>query len=105
MNEDQIRQIIRDELKNCLTINGFLFDANIKILDARNITVGRTNGTKIATAADQKLGFYGATPVTRQGAITAPTGGGSSSSNAIDVSSRAAIVSLIAALHALGLIA
>ena len=63
MNEEQIRAIIRDELKNVLKTDKFVFDKNIQILDARNIQLSRTTGTKIGTAIDQKLGFFGTTPV------------------------------------------
>jgi hypothetical protein len=43
------------------------------IADGVNLTLGTTTGTQIATAANQKLGFYGATPVVRptMGAATA----------------------------------
>jgi hypothetical protein len=35
------------------------------IADGRNISFGTTNGTKIGTAANQKLAFFNATPVTQ----------------------------------------
>lgn len=43
----------------------------IQMQDGRNIQVGKGTGTKIATAIDQKLGFFNATPVIRQSALTA----------------------------------
>lgn len=61
-NSEYIRRIIRDELTNILGIDKYIFDKNIQILDIRNIQTGRTNGTKISTEIDQKIGFHGATP-------------------------------------------
>ena len=34
--------------------------------DGKNIVLATTNGTKIGTAVNQKLGFYNATPVVQQ---------------------------------------
>lgn len=39
---------------------------HITIADAKNIVVNATTGTKIGTAASQKLGFYNATPVVQR---------------------------------------
>lgn len=69
MNEEQLKQIravIQEELQSLMGINGFIFQKNIQVLDARNIKVGLTTGTKIATGADQKLGFFGTTPVVQR---------------------------------------
>lgn len=38
-------------------------DAQIDILDTTNISIGTGTGTKLGTAANQKIGFWGATPV------------------------------------------
>jgi hypothetical protein len=43
---------------------------HLKIDDAKNVILGTTTGTKIGTATTQKLGFYNATPVARQAALT-----------------------------------
>jgi len=64
-----------------LTVNG-----DISLADTRNLIVGTLTGTKIATTASQKLGFFGATPVVR------PTG------------VQATAASLYSALLSLGLI-
>jgi hypothetical protein len=50
------------------------------LADAANIALGTTTGTQLGTATSQKLGFYGATPVTQrtnanQAALTDNTGG------------------------------
>jgi len=47
-----------------------------QILDGRNIQTGRTTGTRIATATDQKLGFYGVTPVVQRATLTGIASGG-----------------------------
>lgn len=46
--------------------NFIAIEAQTRLSDGANLTVGTTNGTKIADAADQKLGFYGATPVVQR---------------------------------------
>ena len=60
MTEEQIRKIIREEVEGTL---GYVFSKNTQFLDGRNILVGRTTGTKIGTATDQKLGVWNATPI------------------------------------------
>ena len=77
----------------------FIMSTTLQLLDGRNIQLGRGTGTKIGTAADQKLAFYGATPIVRQGAISAPSGGAT-----VDAQSRTAITSIINALRNVGLI-
>jgi len=63
MTEEQIKKIIREELSNFIKGDRFIFEKPIQILDNRDIQLGRDNGTKIGTASDQLLGFYGKTPV------------------------------------------
>lgn len=47
------------------------FDGNIDLaVDAIDIILGSTTGTKIGTATSQKLGFYNATPVVQGAALT-----------------------------------
>jgi hypothetical protein len=72
---EEIRKIVREELQSFIKIDRFVFDKNLQVLDARNIQTGRTTGTKIGTAADQKVAFYGVDPVVQAGAISAPSGG------------------------------
>jgi len=43
---------------------------NITMAEAKNIVLGTTTGTKIATGEDQKLGFFNVTPVIRPSAFT-----------------------------------
>ncbi len=56
----------------------------LTMTDAKNIVVGSTTGTQIATAATQKLGFYGATAVVQQnttGTVTGFTAGTGTAAN------------------------
>lgn len=53
----------------------------LTMTDAKDIAVGSTTGTKIGTAASQKLGFFNATPVVQQnttGTVTGFTAGSGS---------------------------
>lgn len=63
MNDDKVRQIIKEELAYLIRNDRFTFNKLIQVLDGRNIQLGRTTGTKIGTGTDQLLGFYGTTPV------------------------------------------
>ena len=102
----QIQKMIDDTIVNVINGNQkFIFQKDIQILDLRNIQVGKTNGTKIGTETTQKIGFYGETPVVQAGAISAPTGGGGSATDAIDQAARTAINAIRAALTAIGITA
>lgn len=59
----------------------------LQIMDARNIQVGIANGTKIGTAATQKLGFWGATPVAQYGTVGTTAGFNAGSGSAVKVDS------------------
>lgn len=77
----------------CLTINS---SGSFIFADAKNIAVGTTTGTKIATASTQKLGFFGVTPVVQPAAVADSTGTG-------DVVAQ--LNALLARMRSLGLIA
>ena len=62
-NEQQIREIIRDELSNFMRTERFTFEKLIQLLDGKNIQVGEETGTKIATETTQELGLWNVTPV------------------------------------------
>lgn len=98
LNEEKIRRIIRDELSNVLKIDKYIFDKNIQILDMRNIQLGLDNGTKIGTAAAQKVALHGATPTIQSLKINDPSGG-----TTVDAEARTAINSIIDVLEAKGL--
>ena len=95
-----IKEIIKEELSEIKAIDKFLFKKNIQIFDNRHIQTGRTNGTKIGTATDQKISFYGTTPVSQQSAISDPSGGVT-----IDSNCRSTVNDIIDVLENLGLIA
>lgn len=76
MNEEQVRQLIREELYFMNEgQNKFVFKYPIQILDGRNIQSGKTTGTQIGTESTQKFAFFGATPVTQRTFIASPSGG------------------------------
>jgi len=66
---ETIREVLREELSDFIGFRKYLFQDDIQIFNGRNIQVGKGTGTKIGTAADQKIGLYGATPVVQAGAI------------------------------------
>ncbi|TQF41162.1 hypothetical protein UNPF46_08560 [Bradyrhizobium sp. UNPF46] len=41
----------------------YIFEKSVQILEGRNFQLGRTAGTQFGTDTDQKIGFFGATPV------------------------------------------
>lgn len=90
MTEEEIRKLIKEELSILIKNDKYVFSKLIQILDGRNIQTGRTTGTSIGTATDQKVSVYGVAPVAQQTAITAPSGGAT-----VDSEARTAINSLI----------
>lgn len=84
MNEEQVRQIIRDELSALLGSDRYTFQKHIQMFDGRNIQIARGTGTQIATAADQKIAFHGASPVVQAGFISSPSADLTSLKNAVD---------------------
>ena len=98
MTPDDVKQIVRDELQEFLASDRYIFSKHVQFLDGRNIQAGRTTGTKIGTAADQKIAFFGTTPITQQSAISAPTGGATQ-----DAEARTAINTIRTVLQAFGL--
>ena len=99
MDEEQVRKIIRDELSSLLGIDRYIFNLHLQILDARNIQFGRTNGTMLGTASDQKLAFYGVTPIIQPATVADPTGG-----LVVNTEARGTINTIIDRLQALGLL-
>lgn len=80
----EIRQVVADELQPIFGVDRLIFEKNIQIFDGRNIQVGRTIGTKIGTATDQKVGLYGTTPVIQASAISSPAATTGSLKTAVD---------------------
>lgn len=100
MTPEQVRQIIRQELSGFIGSDRYTFQKNLQLFDGRTIQTGRTTGTKIATATDQKIALYGKTPIVQQSAITAPSGGAT-----VDAEARTAIGALITAIKNFGITA
>jgi hypothetical protein len=111
MDNEQIRQIIREELSAFLKNDKFVFNKLVTFLDGRNIQLGRTTGTMIGTEGatynpstkallthGQKLSFYGMTPTEKQAPIDYPNGG-----TVIDYEARSIIGDLINALKNIGI--
>lgn len=70
----------------------------LQVADGRNVQLGRTTGTMFGTAHDQKMAFWGKTPIVQPGAISNPSGG-----TIIDIQSRSAISSILTLLTNEGL--
>lgn len=63
MNLEERVAYLEGVLSMLLASDRYTFQKHLHIFDGRNVQLGVTTGTKIGTAATQKLGFYGATPV------------------------------------------
>lgn len=104
MDEQQVRQIIREELSFFLKNEKFVIPRPVQILDGRNIQLGVTNGTEFGNTLKLKqdaLGFYGTSPTTQQNFIADPTGG--AGDPGIDANARTAINGILDILIAYGL--
>lgn len=66
MDEQQVRQIIREELRTLLYSDRYIFSKNISILEGRDIQLGTATGTKFGTTTGNKLAFFNSTPVIQQ---------------------------------------
>jgi len=67
------------------------------------VIFSQQNDTSFGKSTD-KLSIYGATPVVRASAITAPSGGGASFTDAIDITGRTAINAIRLAIKNFGII-
>ena len=95
-----IKEIIRQQFDEMILNDRFLFKKNIELGEAINIIFSVNAGTKIGTATDQKVGFYGTDPVDQGAAINDPSGGAT-----VDTQARTAINALIDRLKDIGIIA
>ena len=98
MNEEQIREIIRDELSSLIRSERYTFQKNIQIFDGRNIFFSSGVGTIIGTVS-QKFAFHNATPTIQQSKVSDP----STQANDLDSEARTAINAIIDVLEAKGL--
>lgn len=85
--------------KNLTIRNGKLnFEMEVPASGSNYAVISSKNqGLKICEASTDKIGLYGATPVVRASAITAPSGG-----LTIDAEARTAIGSIITAIKNIG---
>ena len=75
MTPEQIRQLIKEELEALIKSDRIVISKPfLHLLDGTFLILGTDNGTKIGTAASQKLGFWGATPMTQPNSAAAITG-------------------------------
>jgi len=101
MTEQEINKIIDERLKDFILIDKYTFKKHIQIFNGRNITLGKSVGTKLGTEATQKLGFYGATPVDQPADIVVLSEAGAD----VDGTARAKINKIRDLLQELGLMA
>ena len=110
MNEEQIREIIRQEIGQLFYSDRYVFQKPIQMLDGRNIQLATGTGTKIGTGTDQKVGFFNAAPVAQQSALTAANAStvdttyGTEEANVIN-NIRTRLGEVETALESLGLVA
>ena len=67
---EQVREIIREEFPALLARSITTIEGDLNLLDSRNIIVGTTTGSKVASSSSQKLGFWGKAPVSQPAALT-----------------------------------
>ncbi len=101
MNEEQTRELIRDELRNLIASDRYTFQKKVQMFDGRNFQFGRSVGTKFGTASDQKMSFWGVTPVDQPETVSDPAGGGDPG---VDTPARTAIATVIDRLQEIGII-
>ena len=97
VSEQKVREIIRQELGNFILTDKYIFEKLVQFLDGRNIQLGKTTGTKIGTASDQKLSLWGVTPVDQPETVSDPSGGGT-----VDSQARTAVIAIIDRMQELG---
>lgn len=97
--EERVK-ILEGLLAHLIKSDRYTVHKTMQFLDGRNIQVGNSNGTQIATEATQKLGFWGATPVVRPVKIDNPSGAGAAG---VDSPARQGVISILNLLEEVGL--
>jgi hypothetical protein len=87
-------------MNRTMYISSLSLTDNLTLSEGINIATGTATGSKIATTSGQKLGFWGATPVTRPASISDASGGAT-----VDSEARSAINSLLSTMRSIGIIA
>ncbi len=103
--QEQRLKYVEQLLETLVKSDRYVFDKTLQLSDGRKIQLGRSTGTTIGTAADQKLSFYGVTPVVQAGSITTPSSAGSSYSQSQANAVVTAVTAIITALKNAGLTA
>lgn len=93
----RIHMIDKDVFPNKVTFMQHVDFENTDFLADASYSLGTVAGVQFGLSASEKIGFLGATPIVRQGAIAAPTGGAT-----IDSPARTAINSIRNVLTAFG---
>ncbi len=93
-------RVLKGLVESLILSDRYIFQKNLQFMDGRNIQLGVGVGTKIGTAATQKIAFHGATPVVQASAISDASGGAT-----VDTQARAQLVLINAVLHNKGLTA
>ena len=62
MDENKVREIIRQELALFIRSDRFTFQKDIQMLDGRNFQTATAVGSKIGTGTGQRIGFWNQTP-------------------------------------------
>lgn len=100
MDEQKVREIIREELAFMVKNKKIVLPYPTQVLDGNDITLGQNIGTRIGTATTQKLGVFGKTPRIQYPFPGYPTGGA-----VIDNEARSAASDSINVLIEFGFIA
>jgi hypothetical protein len=101
----EVAEIVHKELARILGSDRYIFTRDLELANGRNIQVGRSVGTSIGTATDQKLSVYGETPVVQAGAISTPSSAGGVYSQSQVQSVVDAVNSIITAIKNFGVTA
>ena len=84
-DQNQVREIIRQELSTFILSDRYVFQKHIQLFDGKNIQVAKGTGTQIGTEAAQKITFHGATPCIQADAIASPSETSASLKIAVDL--------------------
>ena len=86
-DQNQVREIIRQELLKLSTAERWVFQQHIQMFPGKNWQTGRDTGSILATeggATGQKLGFWGKTPTTQPATVSDPSANVDSLKTAVD---------------------
>ena len=76
VNEQQVKEIIRQELRNLIRSDKYTFEKPIRMSDGQNIEAGTSTGSSFGDSTTEKISLYGVTPIVqRSGAAQAAVSG------------------------------